>query len=366
MKATFNITSNRFKFYPGEERLSEEQNQLRKRYNFNWYPGQKCFSAIWTPQAEDWILSFGIEIEEDDTFDDVEGRVKRYQKYAENDERDAEHAQERLVNANTTRQAKQAEGTARAKLEEAEYWQGRIAGAIRHAAYKDRPDVIGRRIKGLEKDQRKQTKNKEQGKKWMKLWQGIPENISRKDGEPTSIFEAAKYLANYDPLHHSRCWPASQYPKSTYEGERSIWSVLDDQVITGEEAQEIAIQAHTKSIAHADRWLTHLARRLEYEKAYLTAVAGEEKAEAVLAPKPKRVAVAPDDGLKKGDIVTIKEYNPNNTPVTGPILSMGAKNITVKIPEDHPNFSYYSRWSTNKKGEVVKHVSRRNVTKVEA
>src|SRR5258706_16448759 len=117
IRATFNITNNRFKVYPLQDgsRLTSAEDDERKRCNFQWYPGQKCFSAIYTPQAEDWILSFGVEIVEDDTPDDLEGGVERFSRYAENDERDAACAAQRASEATTARRLRLAQGTAAAK-----------------------------------------------------------------------------------------------------------------------------------------------------------------------------------------------------------------------------------------------------------
>jgi protein-L-isoaspartate O-methyltransferase len=47
----------------------------------------------------------------------------------------------------------------------------------------------------------------------------------------------------------------------------SLWSALDDGIITGEQAREIAIEAHERSNTHRARWINHIKNRLTYERA---------------------------------------------------------------------------------------------------
>ncbi|MFV2955431.1 hypothetical protein ACNI0X_27490, partial [Escherichia coli] len=60
--------------------------------------------------------------------------------------------------------------------------------------------------------------------------------------------------------HISACFPLDTYPrpaeKSQYEGSRSLWSALDDDIITTEQAREIAIRCHERQIQHQQRWVT--------------------------------------------------------------------------------------------------------------
>lgn len=275
MRATYNITTNRFKVW-FDERLSPEDYKRAKECNFVWYPGQKCFSSIWYPQAEDFIKSFGIEIEEDDTPDDVEARVNRFEKYADRAEREAENSADYARRDDITeRRAAAAEKRAQTETEKAEHWNQRIAGAIAHAQYKDRPDVIARRIKGLEADLRRKErdliiKGEHDGYKltgnnhWIK-----PENV-----------------------------PALQ--------------------------------------ENARRWVEHLTRRLEYERAYFVAVGGVE-------PEPKerrKPAPAPNDGIKKGSRVSVKMPPYYSSTLTGEVVSLGSKTCTVHLNRDGREFDY--------------------------
>ena len=307
--ATYNITDNRLKVWFGN-RLPDDEYKRARGYNFVWWPGRKCFSAIWTPGAEDFIKSYGIEIEEDDTPDDVESRVERFQKYAANDEESAEYAQERTRTANTRRQYEQAEATAAKKIDEARYWHDRIAGAIWHAAYKDKPDVIVRRIKKLEAEQRKNTKTRDEAQRWEKRWSDL-HPLKLKDGTTATLKESASYFANYD------------------SGPYGIWSNLQDDTITPEEAQEKSLAYFRATIKRAQRWLDHLNMRIEYETAYLEAVGGSAD---MLKPAPRRKSIAPDDGLKNGDIVMVPYSGRGYQRVE--ILTLSARTARVKFLDE--------------------------------
>src|SRR5207244_3522823 len=123
--------------------------------------------------------------------DRAEDRAERFGEYREARAEDAEQARQAvariadgiplgqpiLVGHHSERHArKDAErienGMRRAvKLwETSRYWQARAAGAIRHAKYKERPDVRARRIKTLEADDRKQQREISDAKKRIALW----------------------------------------------------------------------------------------------------------------------------------------------------------------------------------------------------
>lgn len=340
MKATYNITDDRLKFWP-DRRLTETEYKQVRSLGMSWFPGQKCFSGVWSPGREDFILSFCETIANDENPDDLESRVARFQRYAQNDERDAAAAQERTQSANTPRQLNMAQNTAAKKTEEAQYWHDRIAGAIARAEYRDRPEVIARRIKKLEAEHRKHEREQKEARVWLERWQKAPDNLRTKDGEPVTLKEAALYLANMDYLTI---------------GSNSVWSLLRDDQITPEDAQKRYIDQHNLTIERRARWLAHLDMRLEYERAYLASVAGEQAAEQLTAPKKRQVSKAPDDGLKKGMLATAK----GRFTITGKIASLGPKSVKIEVPPDHPNYDYYKRYS----GGLYR-VARRHVTKAE-
>ncbi|EOY3862806.1 DUF3560 domain-containing protein, partial [Escherichia coli] len=126
-------------------------------------------------------------------------------------------------------------------FERAEYWEERARSALLHAKYKERPDVRWRRIKKIEADLRKAEKTIAQSQKYLTMWRAESLDLNM-----------AKLISSHD--HISACFPLDTYPrpaeKSQYEGSRSLWSALDDDIITTEQAREIAIRCHERQIQH--------------------------------------------------------------------------------------------------------------------
>ncbi|EFK1897680.1 DUF3560 domain-containing protein, partial [Escherichia coli] len=145
-------------------------------------------------------------------------------------------------------------------FERAEYWEERARSALLHAKYKERPDVRWRRIKKIEADLRKAEKTIAQSQKYLTMWRAESLDLNM-----------AKFISSYDRI--SACFPLDTYPrpaeKSQYEGSRSLWSALDDDIITTEQAREIAIRCHERQIQHQQRWVNHYQNRLIYERAML-------------------------------------------------------------------------------------------------
>ena len=284
--ATYSPEDNKLRLYSAA-RLDKETYSRVRAAGFIWAPKQDLFVApAWTPSREDLLLELCGEIGDEDTslVERQEQRAERFEDYSESRAKDAERAREAvsaiadnipfgqpiLVGHHSERHArKDAEkienGMRKAVRlwDTANYWRDRAAGAIRHARYKELPAVRARRIKGLEADQRKHQKQKAEAESFLKAW--------RKDG---LTCERAGQIANFD--HISMCFTKDKYPNSTYDGSMSLWSALDRGTITAEQARDIAIPAHERNIAWNDRWLSHLANRLEYEKAMLADSGGTE------------------------------------------------------------------------------------------
>jgi hypothetical protein len=240
MKATYNITNDKLKAW-FDERLSSEDYQAMRHAGFTFWHGSKCFAAKWSPTAEDLIRKLGIgTIEQDDEPDNVESRVERFQKYAEGAEQTAASSQEYLAErANTERRRNNAVNSIEKNLSAAEHWQARIEGAIRNAAYKERPDVIARRIRELEADRRRHVASY----------------------TPNPKVDGAKYGCA------DSIWVGSR-------GRGGHWVKKD----------------HLAGIeAYAKQWIEHIDRRLEYEHACLKAAGGCDE---VLRPERKK-AVQP-------------------------------------------------------------------------
>ena len=221
MKATYNITNDKILVW-FDERLSETDYERAKQCKFVWYPGRKCFAAKWRPEAEDFVQSFDIEIEEDDSPDDVEARVERFAGYAEEAAKSADSARIYLdERANTERRRKNAVNAIEKNLSAAEHWQERIEASIRHAAFKENPRTIGGRILELEKNQR--------------FWE--------LRGQPPS----------------GDC--------SEYEGHKSYF-------VGGRGGGWVREEKFKAMNEHAWRWLAHIADRLAYERASYEAAGG--------------------------------------------------------------------------------------------
>jgi hypothetical protein len=225
--------------------------------------------------------------------------VARFQNYAANDEATAASAADRVLNATTERRARLAENTAEHAMNEALYWQRRIAGAIQRAQYRERPDVIARRIKGLEADLCKWQREEKEHTEWAAHW-----------ARPDLTEKQALYFANYDPGHF--------YFTLGSDRESSMWSALSEGRTTPAEAARLMIEKHTAALAHARRWIEHITMRIDYETAYLTAVGGNP-ADATAE-------------IKKGDYVL---YHGEKCEV----LNTGKNNLRILIPSNS--------WATN-------------------
>ena len=312
--ATYSPDDNKLRIYT-ESRLDKETYQRSRNAGFRWAPKQELFYATWSPKAEDFAIELAGQIDDDDSslMDRAEDRSERFEQYSDNRARDAEQAREAVdriadniplgqpilighhSQKHAERDAKRIENGMRKAIKAfktSEYWTYRAKAAIRHASYKERPDVRARRIKKLEAALRKQNKNHDKAALLRGRWAEIltTDKVRKKNGEPTTAMERALHLTNfYD--HSSFCFTLDEYPRdepaSQYEGPMSLWSALEGGVITVEQAQAIAVPRHTRGVEYALRWIEHLENRLAYERAML----GDENAS--LLEKPKRRKLPP-------------------------------------------------------------------------
>lgn len=282
--ATYSPEDNKLRLYSAA-RLDDETYQALAAVEFRWAPKQELFVApAWTPEREDALLALVDDIEDEQTTlaERAAERGERFEMYSDRrlQEAEAAHAQVHatmehiplgqpiLVGHHSERRArKDAErietGMRKAvKLAEtSRYWDNRARGAVRHAAIKADPGVRQRRIKGLEADERKFTRQANDDELLLKAWSG-------------EVSEArALFLANLTGVY--RCYPLADYPRelpaSQYEGRVSLWSALNDKVISHAQATEFAKEDLGLRLARARRWLHHIAGRLAYERAQLEA-----------------------------------------------------------------------------------------------
>ncbi len=272
-RATYSPDDNKLRLYAAS-RLDPETYKKVHDAGFRWAPKQALFVApAWTPGREDVLLSLAGEIEDEDSTlaERQEARAERFTGYS--GKRASESAQaldevERLaamippgqpilVGHHSERRARRdaqriENGMKRAVMlvERAEYWEERARSALLHAKYKERPDVRWRRIKKIEADLRKAEKTIAQSQKYLTMWRAESLDLNM-----------AKLISSHD--HISACFPLDTYPrpaeKSQYEGSRSLWSALDDDIITTEQAREIAIRYHERQIQHQQRWVIRAA-----------------------------------------------------------------------------------------------------------
>lgn len=282
-RATYSPDDNKLRLY-AVHRLDEETYAKVKEAGFKWAPKQGFFVApAWTPFREDVLISLAGDIEDEDStlFERQEERAERFNGYS--DKRAGESGQALaqvdalasaipfgqpvLVGHHSERRARSdakkiENGMKRAVrlFEQAEYWEDRAKASLRHAKYKERADVRYRRIKRIEADLRKAEKTITSAEKFMKLWHS--ENLD---------LNMARAISHVD--HISCRFTREKYPrpadKSQYEGMMSLWSALDEGVITSEQARGIAVPCHERTIRHQQRWASHYRNRLSYERAML-------------------------------------------------------------------------------------------------
>jgi hypothetical protein len=282
-RATYSPDDNKLRLYP-LHRLDEETYKRVKDAGFKHAPRQGLFVApMWTPDREDLLIELAGEIEDEDQslFDRQEERAERFEEYSEKRAVESEQTlaavdslasaipfgQPILVGHHSERRARKhaqkiENGMRRAVslFETSEYWERRAEASLRHAVYKERPDVRWRRIKKIEADLRKAERRLQDVQKFIKLWSSA--NLDR---------VMALVIAGVDHLH---CYfTLEKYPrpleKSQYEGSRSIWSALEGDIISAEQARDLCIPSHERTIARLSRWTAHYRNRIAYERAML-------------------------------------------------------------------------------------------------
>jgi phospholipid N-methyltransferase len=308
LNATYSPDDNKLRLY-ASARLDNETYRRVRAAGFIWAAKQDLFVApMWTPARADLLIELCGEIGDEDTSltDRAEERADRFDTYRENRTADADAASaavDRIASGipmgqpilvghhsekHARRDAKRIEDGMRRAVQmwdTAEYWKYRAAGALRHAKYKERPDVRARRIKGLEADKRRQERSRDEAAKWIRGWgklnhphrgEELQPGVYAMDGAPCDDalrLKRALLFANYSHV---------SLPENDPRG-YSVWSALDKGTMSPREAQILSLRVHARQIASARRWLVHLEHRLTYERAMLD----EQGGTALLAPKPR-------------------------------------------------------------------------------
>jgi phospholipid N-methyltransferase len=300
--ATYSPDDNKLRLY-ASQRLDAETYARVKAAGFSWAPKQGFFVApMWTPERADLCIELAGDIGDEDTSlaERAESRAERFDDYS--GKRAAESAaaskavreladgiplgQPILVGHHSEKHARRdaariENGMRKAvKLwETSEYWTHRAQAAMDHAAYKERPDVRARRIARIEADRRKVERSIAGHSQRFRLWSNVlsPDSLKRKDGQPSTLRERVLYLANN--CHYSQCFPLADFPRdppaSQYEGQMGLWSAVDGNVISPEQARDIALKLYSDDGSRCPRrWLEHYDFRLAYERAMLGAAGG--------------------------------------------------------------------------------------------
>lgn len=331
MTATYSPEDNKLRLHT-MHRLDKATYDSIVAAGFRFAPKQDFFVApAWTPEREDVLLALCGEIEDEQSTvaDRAADRSERFEGYSDRRlvEAEAAHAQVDAITEHipfgqpilvghhsekrARKDAERIENGMRKAIKLAEtsrYWDNRARGAARYAAIKADPGVRERRIKGLEADARKFSKNTKADEALLKRWEAEM-NQAR-----------ALALANYSQI--SRCFTLEEYPRahpaSQYEGQMSLWSALDGGVITYRQAATLAQQTLQERLARARRWLHHIEGRLAYERAQL-----EEQGGATAA---RFEFVRGGQVLSRGEWLTILRIN------------KGAGGAIVSITTSAPSF----------------------------
>ena len=287
MWSTYSPEDNKLRLY-STKRLDAEVYARVKEQGFRWAPKQELFVApMWTPSREDLLIELCGEIGDEDTslVERQEQRAERFEEYSDSRAEDARKAHENahaigarfeggqpiLVGHHSEKRARKdkerMDGAMRAAVkmwDTSQYWQDRAKGALRHAKYKERPDVRARRIKTLEAEQRKCQRSKDQAEKGLKVWTLLHDDnlcmiAKKKDGTPTTFAERAVHVAGH----------TNTASMGTYSD-----LVATPPRITPEVAQEQAIAMNTRAKAHSERWIAHYVNRIAYERAMLDEAGG--------------------------------------------------------------------------------------------
>lgn len=318
-RATYSPEDNKLRLYP-DDRLDESTYSRFKELGFSWAPRQKLFVApMWTPAREDILLEICGSIEDEDTTlaERAAERAERFEKFSTKRDRDGEAAQRQagavgerfamgqpiLIGHHSQRRAEKDKERIESSMrkavslfETAEYWQRRAEGALDHAAYKEKPAVRFRRIKGFESEIRKLDRQRDERAKHHAAL--MDPNLTR---------EKLVYLCDYGLGRGVNAWDRLR------KGED--WEALRSELI----------ERYENHVTEwAARWYNHYRNRIAYERAML----GEQGAVVLEAQgwdiKPGgRVKIGSTwytvlrPNKKDGKIVSVTVVGNNYIPVHG-------------------------------------------------
>lgn len=352
--ATYSPDDNKLRLY-SVSRLDPETYARVRAAGFIWAPKQDLFVApAWTPDRADLLEELAGTIDDEDRslVDRAEERAERFTDYhhARADDAAAAHkAVERitdgiplgqpiLVGHHSERHArKDAErienGMRRAikMWETAEYWKRRAAGAVRHAKYKERPDVRARRIKGIEADKRKRLAEKQRAAELVRMLALVDQPEKWKageDGEIPTREQRAYFIAGrlsggpYCAIVQADGPNVSTLRYSAYDvlapddkRYKHCPAMTVDEVIAKFAAWRAAVDSY------CDRWIAHFDLRLEYERAMLAEAGG------LITDRTEYPIIAGGRVLVRNEWLTVTKVNRKE----GRIVSVSTNSRYVRV-----------------------------------
>lgn len=297
--ATYSPEDNKLRLY-SLHRLDAETYARVKAAGFKWAPKQDLFVApMWTPSREDLLLELADEIGDEDTslVDRAEQRAERFSDYKESRIEDAERARKAVASIadniplgqpilighhserHARKDAERIQNGMRKTVqmwETANYWEQRAAGALRHAKYKELPAVRHRRIKGLEADQRKVERSRDEVTAQLATWQKIAAIE-----DPEKQKEMATLIAG-----RSRVWvkmPRKEGDRPDFDQSPDVYTCLTGSYPSLYAPRTVAevIEHVLAALSHStrpnnstQRWIDHYTNRIAYEKAMIGEAGG--------------------------------------------------------------------------------------------
>lgn len=263
LSATYSPEDNKLRLY-SRARLDDDLYKRVTEIGFTYAPRQCLFVApMWTPAREDLLIELCGEIGDEDTTlaERAEERADRFNDYKGKRASDAQAAQaaasaiaerrpfgqpimrDHYSAARALRDQDRIETGMRKAVQmwdTSEYWQRRAEGAIRHAKYKERPDVRYRRIKGIEAAQRKNER----------MLVDMDAAITALSAADLTI-DAAKAFAGVSPVI------------------RGLWYRIDTEPAAYRELCAKTLEDLMRARIHYVRWSEHYANRITYERTML-------------------------------------------------------------------------------------------------
>lgn len=271
--ATYSVEDNKLRLYVSA-RLDDDLYRRVKNQGFKWAPKQELFVApSWSPDREDFCVELAgdIEPEEMTLVERAELKAMRLDALAEKragqagafaaaahriSERFAS-GQPILIGHHSERKARKDKAQMEREMQKAvdahnavDYWRYRATGVERHANRKADSGVRARRIKTLLAEMRDFQRKLNHANKCLELWTAIDATEDQEKREKMTRY----YIGAANIAPH-------------YRG-KSLYSLLEDNEVTVNDAIERCIQFHTAQAQnpYTFRWINHLLNRLAYER----------------------------------------------------------------------------------------------------